>query len=131
MAPEIPELRAIIAWGIDKIPADLANDKRIFTFKNFLTLGKNINDTVIDGLINKQKPGNCCCLIYTSGTTGNPKGVMLSHDNLIYQSTNIYCDIMSDLGEDNKLPPKDSRTVSYLPLSHIAGMAFDLSGHVL
>ena len=34
----------------------------------------------------KMTPDDICCYVYTSGTTGNPKGVMLSHDNLIFEA---------------------------------------------
>ncbi|MEM7586610.1 MAG: long-chain fatty acid--CoA ligase [Acidobacteriota bacterium] len=50
-------------------------------------------------------------LIYTSGTTGQPKGVMLTHSNLI--DTARICDSLHGLGS------KDS-TLSYLPMAHIA-----------
>jgi long-chain-fatty-acid--CoA ligase ACSBG len=59
----------------------------------------------------------CCCLIYTSGTSGKPKGVMLSHDNLIYEcfALNIFLEFIA--GEE--------RVISYLPLSHVAGQVFE------
>ena len=67
----------------------------------------------------------CCNLIYTSGTTGNPKGVMLSHDNLVWGSHQFahHTSIISR-GPEN-------RVVSYLPLSHIAGLQFDVINPLL
>lgn len=76
--------------------------------------------------VHKQKPGECCCLIYTSGTTGMPKGCMLSHDNLTWGvgvTRQIGIEQMPEaIGPDN-------RVVSYLPLSHIAGIVFDIMAH--
>ncbi|MEK8174292.1 AMP-binding protein [Streptomyces sp. M19] len=49
--------------------------------------------------------------MYTSGTTGDPKGVVLSHRNVIHES------LMQDL----LVPvPEHPRTVAYLPTAHIA-----------
>lgn len=52
-------------------------------------------------------------LLYTSGTTGNPKGVMLSHDNLIYIADAVYA-LNVSLGQ--------IRGMQILPLSHIYGV---------
>ncbi|RMG49014.1 MAG: long-chain fatty acid--CoA ligase [Acidobacteria bacterium] len=49
-------------------------------------------------------------IIYTSGTTGDPKGVMLTHDNLVQNVLNI--------GHVVEIGPSDS-CLSFLPLSHV------------
>lgn len=57
----------------------------------------------------KIQPDDLLTIIYTSGTTGTPKGVMLTHDNLV-----------SNFKEASKLYPAGfSRAISFLPLSHI------------
>ena len=59
----------------------------------------------------------CCVVSYTSGTTGNPKGVMLSHDNIVYTAlTNL---------SFNNIQFGQGRAISYLPQSHMAGMMLD------
>lgn len=58
---------------------------------------------------NSVQPDDLLTLIYTSGTTGNPKGVMLTHDNLV-----------SNFKSSNPLIPEGAYTaLSFLPLSHI------------
>jgi len=54
--------------------------------------------------------GDIATIIYTSGTTGNPKGVMLSHNNII--SNFKACAHIPPFGEEAK-------AVSYLPLCHV------------
>jgi long-chain-fatty-acid--CoA ligase ACSBG len=73
-------------YNVDKFPADV-KDKRYYLWKDFLNLGKEVPNQIIDAKIAKQRPGQTCLLVYTSGTTGNPKGVMLTHDNLIFGET--------------------------------------------
>ena len=82
---------------------------------------KDWHEIIEDGVSNPQaskmkanqlevKSSDLFTLIYTSGTTGNPKGVMLSHDNLHSQLT----------GLKDALPLDETdRAISFLPLCHV------------
>jgi len=41
---KLPEVKAVIAWGIDKIPEEYSKDSRIHTYKSFLDLGKKVKE---------------------------------------------------------------------------------------
>ncbi|MDR2847512.1 MAG: long-chain fatty acid--CoA ligase [Bacteroidales bacterium] len=56
------------------------------------------------------KPDDMFTIIYTSGTTGIPKGVMLSHNNLVTNTVNTSL---------RNYIPAGSRALSFLPISHI------------
>ncbi len=57
------------------------------------------------------EPDDLLCLIYTSGTTGEPKGVQISHDNIISAWRAVDAVFR---------PTPGVRTISYLPSAHIA-----------
>lgn len=81
------------------------------SFDEFLELGKSHLDLARIGQIKSSiKPGDMFTLLYTSGTTGQPKGVMLSHYNML--SNVKVC--------ENIAPFEPSwKALSFLPLNHV------------
>jgi long-chain acyl-CoA synthetase len=72
----------------------------------------------LDELAQSIGPGDLATLIYTSGTTGKPKGVMLTHDNWIFEGESI-----ADL---NILGPTDKQLL-FLPLAHSFGKVLEMT----
>jgi long-chain acyl-CoA synthetase len=62
-------------------------------------------------------PDDIVTLIYTSGTTGNPKGVEMTHANLLFESRALDAVIPARYGD---------RVTSYLPTAHIADRVMGL-----
>ncbi len=107
---ELPELKYVIVMNdvqdsdsrilslqrlIDDVESSSTAEARAATFRT---------------LANHVKPEDTLTLIYTSGTTGNPKGVILTHGNLVSNVFNSHTVVT--LTEHDSL-------LSYLPLCHI------------
>jgi long-chain acyl-CoA synthetase len=73
-------------------------------------LGEQDNKSVLEKIKANVSPADLATLIYTSGTTGAPKGVMLSHSNLL---TNCFAVATLIQGASPE------RALSFLPLCHI------------
>jgi long-chain acyl-CoA synthetase len=78
-----------------------------------------LNETVIPESLDQDIANNVAALIYTSGTTGLPKGVMLTHRNLLFVA-GVSAGIRS-------LTPND-RLYGILPMSHAVGLSVVLLG---
>ncbi|MFV0388040.1 MAG: AMP-dependent synthetase/ligase [Pyrinomonadaceae bacterium] len=88
-------------------------DKKVIAFADLLEKGKEVKakqPNKAQQMLKSVKSDDIATLIYTSGTTGEPKGVMLSHENLV---SNVL-----DAGERFTFSMKDV-SLSVLPLSHV------------
>src|SRR5687768_1609198 len=79
------------------------------TLEAVLERGAGVDLAAFEAEARKAKPEDLATFIYTSGTTGNPKGVMLTHENI---STNLV-DALKMLDIE-----ADFTALSFLPLSH-------------
>jgi len=103
---------------ISSILSDVSEMKFVYTFidrkkysyfQQLVDLGKkNPNPEELEKRRAAVKSSECATILYTSGTTGVPKGVMLSHDNLMGQVLNL-----------RHIPaPWSNIAFSFLPLCH-------------
>lgn len=108
-----------LATKIAHIKGEVPSLKDIFCFEQvdgfthfseFLKIGAGGDLNEVEKIKASVKPESLATIIYTSGTTGNPKGVMLSHNNIV---SNIKAVLPV-------LPLKETmRVLSFLPLCHI------------
>lgn len=76
---------------------------------SLVSKGIDISDEILDERMNNVKSTDLAIIIYTSGTTGNPKGVMLTHENLL-------ADV--DSSEYSFPVQAYDRALSFLPACH-------------
>lgn len=103
-----PDLK-IITYGLEIKSAK----ENHFSFDDLISLGeKALNDGKYNAeeISNSNKPEDLATIIYTSGSTGNPKGVEITHGNLVSQ--------IKATAEFFELTQEDS-ALSFLPLAHI------------
>lgn len=105
---------------IEHILPEIPSLKGVYTFKHIdeikhlnelIQLGKD-NQVVetLEEIKSKITPEDVATLIYTSGTTGNPKGVMLTHNNVMSNVLALYHIFPVD---------EHCKCLSYLPVSHV------------
>ncbi len=104
--------------GLTKVivldPAACPAGDLFMTWDDFAALGRErfaADPGEVSARIAAIGPDDPVTLLYTSGTTGNPKGVLLTHRNILYE---VAC------GDHTGMAIPGVRWVSYLPLAHIA-----------
>ncbi|WP_394618870.1 AMP-dependent synthetase/ligase [Lentzea sp. JNUCC 0626] len=101
---DLPHLRSIVVLDPDVAPS---GDIRFVSYADL----RGAEDPAFETLTDEVTPHQPLAVVYTSGTTGEPKGVVLSHHNVIYES----------LMQDHLVPlTEHPRSVAYLPMAHIA-----------
>lgn len=105
-ADTLPNLKAVIVTD-DTVPEDDQvnnNGINVCTLADWLDAGENIAPAKVS-----LEPSDLAALVYTSGTTGRPKGVMLTHENILENAKGVMGNIR---------PNPDDTWFSFLPLSH-------------
>ncbi|MEE8523910.1 MAG: long-chain fatty acid--CoA ligase [Thermoanaerobaculia bacterium] len=108
---QLPALEHVVLMaghGRSELPEP---DPGTMTWEDFMAAGLEVDEDRLDRRRRAIRGDQLASLIYTSGTTGTPKGVMLSHANVVDT-----CRVCIPL---HGVSPRD-RMLSYLPLAHIA-----------
>ncbi|KLU60228.1 long-chain-fatty-acid--CoA ligase [Peptococcaceae bacterium CEB3] len=103
--PALPKLRYRILLADKEVPG-------LLNWPGFLARGAGVTDEVLKGYQDNTRPEDVINIQYTSGTTGFPKGVMLTHYNIV-NNANAVADAMNLQEEDRLCFP--------VPLFHCFG----------
>jgi len=129
------EVKAAFCGGLDLIDKLSSAKKKVKSLKHIFVFDKEIEGKHWESIFNDKnqqeiekikasiQPKDLATIIYTSGTTGNPKGVMLSHHNIMFVIEKTVPHLTAVPGDN---------VLSFLPLCHIferaVSMAFVFGG---
>ncbi|TEB12770.1 3-((3aS,4S,7aS)-7a-methyl-1,5-dioxo-octahydro-1H-inden-4-yl)propanoyl:CoA ligase [Pelotomaculum propionicicum] len=105
VSERLPYLKNVILIGDKKLPG-------MFTWAEVMKMAEEVADEELEAVMASLKPDDVINMMYTSGTTGFPKGVMLTHRNLILNGLGI--------GDSMKLTPQDRLCIP-VPFFHCFG----------
>lgn len=108
---DLPDLRTVVLLDSTAVPP---GDPRFRAPADVVAAGRGryeTNEDAFTELWTAVAPEQPVTLLYTSGTTGDPKGVLLSHRNVLHQAAALEAMVPM---------PAHAPSVSYLPLAHIA-----------
>ncbi|XP_057439193.1 long chain acyl-CoA synthetase 1-like isoform X2 [Lotus japonicus] len=108
----VQRLKAMVCFtSLTDVDKDKASSIaiKLYSWKEFLYKGKENPSTIL-----APQASNICTIMYTSGTTGNPKGVVLTHENIMSFVRGI--DLFLEQFEE-KMTVEDVY-LSFLPLAH-------------
>jgi long-subunit acyl-CoA synthetase (AMP-forming) len=103
---DVSSIRLVVGIG-DAV----VDDPRFVRWEDLVAAGHALAKDDVDARSAAVRPEDPATILYTSGTTGDPKGVVLSHANVVYQAEGTL--------RRNDAEPGNV-TLSYLPYAHIA-----------
>ncbi len=107
---QLPSVRAVIVRDAVACPPE----PPYLSWEALVALGAQrhaASPDLVAGRVAAIRPDDPVTLLYTSGTTANPKGVVITHANVLYEVA---------VATAGGVAPMHARVVSYLPLAHIA-----------
>jgi long-chain acyl-CoA synthetase len=122
IVPDLPRVESVILCNDDGSPRpELPNRVEVLTLDEVRERGRASVDDVsraIQDLRSQIQPDDLATLIYTSGTTGQPKGVMLTHENISFNAMTSVQELENfEEGADGEV------IISFLPLTHVFARA--------
>jgi long-chain acyl-CoA synthetase len=115
---ETPSIRRVVVLDPEALP----DGERFVGWNDFVDAGRSHraeHAAEVDGRAAELAPDAPATILYTSGTTGNPKGVVLTHHNVLYEAIST----LEAAGLEGV-----QTAISYLPLAHIAERVLGLYG---